>query len=108
DDYLTKPFNQRELQARLQVGLRTLALQKNLTDRVSELEEALSRVRQLQGLLPICCYCKKIRDDQNYWQQVDVYLSTRTDARFSHGICPQCMEAVVLKELEQAEAAKHT
>jgi DNA-binding response OmpR family regulator len=51
DDYLTKPFNQDELQARLQVGLRTLALQKNLSDRVSELEEALSRVRQLQGLL---------------------------------------------------------
>ena len=60
--------------------------------RVREVEEALSRVKQLQGLLPICSYCKKIRDDQNYWHQVESYVRKHTDARFSHGICPDCTE----------------
>jgi len=62
-------------------------------------EEALGRVKQLQGLLPICCYCKKIRDDHNYWQQLESYFTTHADARFSHGICPDCYEAVVKPEL---------
>jgi len=52
----------------------------------------LSRVKQLQGLLPICSYCKKIRDDKNYWHQVESYVGKHTDARFSHGICPECTE----------------
>src|SRR5262249_3973980 len=92
DDYLTKPFDRNELRARLQVGLRMLELQKNLADRVRELEAALSNVKQLQGLIPICSYCKKIRDDKNYWQQVECYVSAHTDARFSHGICPACLD----------------
>ena len=62
---------------------RHAALQSRLAERVRELEEALGRVRQLQGLLPICCYCKKIRDDQNYWQQVETYISAHSDTRFS-------------------------
>ncbi len=90
DDYITKPFDRGELQARLQVGRRIVELQKGLADRVRELEAALSRVRQLQGLLPICAWCKKIRDDQNYWHQVESYLGLHSDVRFSHGICPEC------------------
>ncbi|MDB5384840.1 MAG: copR, partial [Planctomycetaceae bacterium] len=70
DDYVTKPFDRDELNARLRVGRRILELQAGLAQRVLELEGALGQVKQLQGLLPICCYCKKIRDDQNYWQQV--------------------------------------
>ena len=99
DDYLTKPFDHGELQARLQVGQRILNLQEKLAGRVSELEAALSRVKQLQGLLPICSYCKKVRADENYWQQVESYIADHTDARFSHGICPGCMETAVKKEL---------
>lgn len=68
DDYVTKPFDREELHARVKVGLRVLQLQMNLAARVRELEEALARVKQLQGLLPICSYCKRIRADQNYWQ----------------------------------------
>lgn len=90
DDYLCKPFDPEELGARLVVGTRFLRLQRDLIDRVGELEEALANVKQLQGLLPICSYCKKIRDDQNYWSQVESYISDRSEARFTHGICPDC------------------
>src|SRR5689334_9079662 len=71
DDYVTKPFDREELRARINVGLRIVELQSQLGDRVRELEEAMVREKQLVGLLPICSYCKKIRDDQNYWTAVD-------------------------------------
>jgi DNA-binding response OmpR family regulator len=90
NDYITKPFDAAELRARMQVGVRVVNLQVTLAERVREVEDALSRVKQLQGLLPICSYCKKIRDDQNYWHQVESYVGKHTDARFSHGICPEC------------------
>ena len=105
DDYVTKPFDREELHARVKVGLRVLQLQMNLADRVRELEEALARVKQLQGLLPICSYCKKIRDDQNYWQQVEGYISEHSDAVFSHGICPDCFEKFVKPELNKLKSA---
>jgi phosphoserine phosphatase RsbU/P len=99
DDYLTKPFERAELRARLQVGCRVLALQQKLTQRVRELESALARVKQLQGLLPMCCYCKKIRDDQDYWQQLETFVTRHSSARFSHGICPHCYETIVKPKL---------
>ena len=92
DDYVTKPFDHAELRARVQVGVRVIALQTALADRVRELEEAVSSVQTLQGLLPICCYCKKIRDDGNYWHRVESYISGHANVRFSHGICPDCSE----------------
>jgi DNA-binding response OmpR family regulator len=98
NDYLTKPFDRAELRARVQVGVQVLELQSKLADRVRELELALTQVKQLQGLLPICSYCKKIRDEQNYWQRVDSYLSTHTDVMFSHGICPDCYRDEVLPQ----------
>ena len=101
DDYITKPFNREELRARVQVGIRVLELQGALAQRVRELEEALSRVKTLQGLLPICSYCKKIRDDRNYWQQVEGYISDHSQAQFSHGICPECYAQFVQPELDR-------
>jgi DNA-binding response OmpR family regulator len=102
DDYVVKPFHEAELRARLQVGARVVQLQGSLAERVRELEDALSRVKQLQGLLPICSYCKKIRDDRNYWQQVEQYVTERTEARFTHGICPSCYERHVKAQRETA------
>jgi hypothetical protein len=58
----------------------------------------LSNVRKLSGLLPICAYCKRIRDDKDYWSQIEHFVSERSDARFSHGICPECIEAHIEKE----------
>ena len=100
NDYVTKPFNREELRARVQVGVRMVELQQHLADRVRALEEALARVKQLQGLLPICSYCKKIRDDQNYWQQVESYIAEHSQAQFSHSICPDCYEKLVKPELD--------
>ena len=99
DDYVTKPFDSEELQARIQVGIRVLGLQGELAARVTELEEALGKVRQLSGLLPICSYCKKVRDDRNYWQQVENYVARHSSAQFSHSICPDCFEKVVKPQL---------
>jgi hypothetical protein len=78
-------------------------LQRSLATRVTELEEALAHVQRLQGLLPICSYCKKVRNEANYWEQVDSYLSTHTDLDFTHGICPQCSEKM-MKELDESPA----
>lgn len=101
DDYVVKPFDRAELQARLNVGERILRLQAELAKRVQELELALSKVNLLQGLLPICCYCKKIRDDQNYWRQVEGYIAEHSEAQFTHAICPTCRENIVEPELER-------
>jgi phosphoserine phosphatase RsbU/P len=92
DDYLIKPVDLNELKARVQVGVRVVSLQARLAEEVSELQATLDNVRRLRGLLPICAYCKRIRDDRNYWQRVEVYVSEHTDATFTHGICPSCLE----------------
>jgi DNA-binding response OmpR family regulator len=102
NDYIRKPFNRLELQSRVRVGERMVALQRDLAQRLQELEQALARVKQLQGLLPICSYCKKIRDDGNYWQRVETYIESHVDVQFSHGICPDCFANVVGPELARA------
>jgi CheY-like chemotaxis protein len=101
NDYVTKPFDCEELHARVQVGVQMVNLQSELAARVRELENALTNVKQLQGLLPICAYCKSIRDDQNYWHQVESYLCDHADAHFSHGICPKCWDTVVKSQFQK-------
>jgi len=101
NDYVTKPFDVRELRARIQVGQRVLELQQALASRVKELEIALFNIKRLQGLLPICSYCKKIRNDENYWEDVEKYVSNHSVAEFSHGICPDCYQKVAKVELEK-------
>jgi DNA-binding response OmpR family regulator len=103
DDFVVKPFDSDELVARLNAGRRIVELQATLSARVAELEAALAQVKQLKGLLPMCAYCRKVRDDQNYWQQVEQYISTHTEAQVSHGICPDCYTEVVERELERRE-----
>jgi DNA-binding response OmpR family regulator len=100
DDYITKPFDPRELRARLRAGVRIVQLQDALLERYHQLEESLKRVKQLQGLLPICSYCKKIRNDRNYWEQVDAYVASHSEAQFSHGVCPECYELHLKPQLQ--------
>jgi len=104
DDYVTKPFDAAVLRARVDVGTRVLELQSKLARRVKELEEALANVKRLQGLLPICSYCKRVRNDGNYWQQVDMYLAENTEAKLSHGFCPDCFESHVRPQMADLDA----
>ncbi len=106
NDYVTKPFDYDELRARVNVGSTVVALQQNLAARVAELVEAVTQVKRLEGILPICSYCKHVRDDKNYWQQVETYIADHSEARFSHSICPTCYESVVMPSLKQLNEQK--
>ena len=108
DDYMIKPFEREELRARIHAGLRVVELERRLADRVVELEEALHRVKLLQGLIPICAWCKKVRDDRNYWQQVEQYVSDHSEARFTHSICPDCRAKYVDPEIQRAREERET
>ncbi len=99
DDYVIKPFDPDELRARLKVGQRVVDLERALAKRVVDLEIALEDVKKLKRLLPICMYCKSIRDDQDYWHQIEEFIHVQTGTDFSHGICPACMEKVRRGEL---------
>jgi response regulator RpfG family c-di-GMP phosphodiesterase len=88
-DYITKPFQQAEVLARVKTHIM-------LRKREQELQQALAEIKTLTGILPICSYCKKIRSDEGYWQQVEEYISKHSSAMFSHGLCPECYQ----KELE--------
>lgn len=101
DDYIAKPFELEELKARIEVGKRVVGLQDALADRIEELERAMSEIKTLRGIIPICSYCKKIRDDRNYWQQVDSYISRHSQAMFSHSVCPECMERARAEMLDE-------
>jgi len=90
DDFLTKPANLSELWMRLRVAERILSY----TVQVNRLEE----------LMPMCSYCKKIRDDRNYWQQIESYLNERTGAEISHSVCPDCYAKVVLPEIAKLKS----
>ncbi|MCA9551260.1 MAG: response regulator transcription factor [Myxococcales bacterium] len=105
NDYVVKPFDPVVLAARLRNGARILDLQDRLSDRVQALEEALAKVKRLQGLLPICSYCKRIRSDENFWAQVEAYLAEHTDVQFTHSICPSCYAEVVEPQLREMEEA---
>jgi len=88
DDFLSKPIDVQELWMRLHVAERIL--------------KYTTRVRQLEQLLPICSYCKKVRDDHNYWQQIENYIKARTGSEFSHSVCPDCYQRIVVPDLQNA------
>ncbi|MRR33660.1 response regulator [bacterium] len=140
-DFVTKPFQREELLARVRTHLalhrltaaleqRTAQLQQlnsqlqneilertaveeKLADKVTQLEATLARVKQLEGIIPICMYCKKIRDDKDSWSQIEQYITEHSEALFSHGICPDCMkkqeeEFAALKRIRTQAAASGT
>ncbi len=106
DDYIVKPFDAAELCARVRVGVRILKMQDTLAARVSELESALGRVRQLQGLLPLCAYCRRVRSDDNYWQELESYLEQHSGTQISHGVCPDCYGRVMRREFGEKTASR--
>ena len=92
DDYVSKPFSNDELRARIQVAQRVIELQSALSQRLEELEDALAHIKTLQGILPICMHCHRIRDDQESWEQLESYIQDHSEAAFTHGLCPDCLE----------------
>jgi len=92
DDYVKKPFDHAELRSRIKVGERVLQLERALASKVKSLEKALAEVKRLSGLIPICMHCKRIRDDKDFWHRVEDYVEEHSDATFSHGLCPECLE----------------
>lgn len=100
DDYLIKPFDADELRARLNAGARIVDLQHRLAANIADLTDALANVHTLRGMLPICSHCKSIRDDLNYWHQVEEYVTEHADVTFSHGICPKCLPEVIRRGRE--------
>lgn len=98
-NYLRKPVNFEELLITIRQGLAISVLRENLEDRTNdliksnnELKKTLSEVKLLKSFLPICASCKKIRDDEGYWNRIEKYIENHTDTKFSHGICPECSE----------------
>lgn len=96
-DYLTKPFKGAELLARVKTHLSLRQAVKQLAEKNSLLEQllednrkAMSEIKTLRGILPICANCKKIRNDKGYWTQIETYIKEHSEANFTHGICRDC------------------
>lgn len=104
--YLLKPFEERELSICIEMALYKHRMELEQERLVKELQEALAKVKTLSGMLPICSFCKKIRDDQGYWSQVETYVAQNTDAKFSHGLCPDCASQLYPGIVEEVEEAR--
>ena len=90
DGYIARPLSNRELLARMDSLVRILRAERERDQLITELKKAISEIKRLSGLLPICSHCKKIRDDKGYWSQIESYIRDHSDAEFSHSICPDC------------------
>ncbi len=103
DDYLTKPYDPNELRCRVKTGERLLRLEGALARKIGELQDALSHLKQLQGLLPICMFCKKIRDDSDTWHRLETYIERNSEALFSHSLCEDCRQEHFPNDLRSVE-----
>ncbi|HVN95427.1 MAG TPA: response regulator [Syntrophorhabdaceae bacterium] len=99
DGYIVKPISNRELLARVQSMERIKRAENALREKereqkklIANLQEALAEIKTLRGFIPICASCKKIRDDEGYWDQLEAYFTRHTNAMFTHCICPECAE----------------
>jgi DNA-binding response OmpR family regulator len=110
DGYIVKPVSNKELLARVEAMGRIKRAEDALREKereqqelISKLQEALVEIKTLKGFIPICASCKKVRDDEGYWNQLEAYISKHTDAVFSHGLCPDCADKYKdeLKELSR-------
>jgi CheY-like chemotaxis protein len=92
--YIVKPFRDRDLHIAIQFALYKAKMEAERDALLRQLQDSLAEVRTLSGLIPICASCKKVRNDEGFWDQVEFYVSSHTDAQFSHGICPECARKI--------------
>jgi DNA-binding response OmpR family regulator len=92
NDYISKPFDHNELLARIRVGERVINLETALTEHIDKLQDALEHIKTLQGILPVCMHCHKIKTDDASWEKIDAYIEKHTDAQISHSLCDDCLE----------------
>ena len=93
-DYISKPFEEREVLARINTHLTINDLQRQLEKKNSELQKALDEIKTLRGVIPICASCKKIRKEDGSWEQIEVYIKNRSEADFTHGVCDDCAREI--------------
>jgi sigma-B regulation protein RsbU (phosphoserine phosphatase) len=99
DGYMTKPIAAIELQARVRAGLRTIALQQDLRSRL-HVAQASAESHRVPELLPMCCYCHRVRDEREQWSTLEQYVMHRDTVRFTHGFCPDCYDDYVRPDME--------
>lgn len=92
DDFVSKPVDPDELHARLRTGERIVRLEHALAQQVKELQAAAEHVQELQGMIPICMHCKRIRNQSQIWEKVETYIESHSAAKFSHALCQECLE----------------
>jgi len=88
--YLLKPFEERQLRTNIEMALYKSRMERERERLTRELQEALATIKTLSGLLPICAWCKSVRDDSGYWMRVEQYVEQHSQATFSHSVCPEC------------------
>ena len=90
--YLLKPFEERQLRTNIEMALYKNKMEQEREELIRQLQDALAKVKTLSGLLPICAWCKDVRDDEGYWLRVEKYVEKNSAAKFSHSLCPSCAE----------------
>jgi len=103
DDYVTKPFNHEELHARVRNGIRIIGLKEELKAKVAELQKALEHVKQLQGIIPICMHCHRIRDEKKIWHRLEQYIQEHSEAKLSHALCDECLKKFYPEAAEEED-----
>lgn len=106
DGYMARPVANRELLARVQAMARIINAERERDQLIVKLQQALSEIKTLNALLPICANCKKIRDDKGYWEKIEVYITEHSNSEFTHGICPDCVKELY-GELEEMKKPPH-
>ncbi len=91
-DYISKPFQEKEVLSRIKTHLALSFLQRQLEKKNLELQKAIDEIKILRGILPICSSCKKVRNEDGCWEQIESYIRDRSDVEFSHGICRECVQ----------------